>query len=216
MGNVLNGIGVGVGSAVLKPLDIALGTSCESTLPWYHSPGLCGSYPVPAQLGAVGSELLTCRWLGSWSNRPRPSMAQTYLSRNMGHYLLHQAFLHLQSCEDGIGDSSHLLPLGVFGFLARSLGKMARAFCGTYFFAIRDICGFLWYKLKNTKRINRRRRFQDHDECSECESSSDTWLDAGKRAKKKRRSFGPERHPKRARHQAKRGNRKHRTRDVKS
>ncbi|KAL4186097.1 hypothetical protein AMTRI_Chr09g32070 [Amborella trichopoda] len=178
MGNVLNGIGVGVGSAVLKPLDIALGTSCELT--------------------CQGTWDIIC-FIRHFCISSLVKMALVILLI----YFLFQ-FLIL------------LCRLGVFGFLARSLGKMARAFCGTYFFAIRDICGFLWYKLKNTKRINRRRRFQDHDECSECESSSDTWLDAGKRAKKKRRSFGPERHPKRARHQAKRGNRKHRTRDVKS
>ena len=40
---------------------------------------------------------------------------------------------------------------------------MCWAACETYFFALEDITSFLWHKLKNTKRINRRRRrhFQD-------------------------------------------------------
>lgn len=44
---------------------------------------------------------------------------------------------------------------------------MCWAACETYWFALEDITFFLWHKLKNTKRINRRRRhrrpFQDFE-----------------------------------------------------
>ena len=56
-----------------------------------------------------------------------------------------------------------LFKLGICQCIVRSLCKMCWAACETYFFALEDISCFLWHKLKNTKRINRRRRrrFQD-------------------------------------------------------
>ncbi|XP_075656036.1 uncharacterized protein LOC142626136 [Castanea sativa] len=56
-----------------------------------------------------------------------------------------------------------LFKLGICQCIVRSLCKMCWAACETYFFALEDITCFLWHKLKNTKRINRRRRrrFQD-------------------------------------------------------
>ena len=56
-----------------------------------------------------------------------------------------------------------LFKLGICQCIGRSLCKMCWAACETYWFALEDITCFLWHKLKNTKRINRRRRrhYQD-------------------------------------------------------
>ncbi|KAM5579802.1 hypothetical protein ABKV19_009525 [Rosa sericea] len=48
--------------------------------------------------------------------------------------------------------------LGIFQCIGKSLCKMCWAACETYWFALHDICSFVWYKLRNTKRVNRRRR----------------------------------------------------------
>lgn len=54
-----------------------------------------------------------------------------------------------------------LFKTGVCQCIGRSLCKMCWAACETYWFALEDIACFLWHKLKNTKRVNRRRRFRD-------------------------------------------------------
>ncbi|KAM3749876.1 hypothetical protein ACB098_05G219000 [Castanea mollissima] len=51
-----------------------------------------------------------------------------------------------------------LFKLGICQCIGRSLCKMCWAACETYWFALEDITCFLWHKLKNTKRVNRRRR----------------------------------------------------------
>lgn len=51
-----------------------------------------------------------------------------------------------------------LFKIGICQCLAKSLCKMCWAACETYLFALEDITCFLWHKLKNTKRVNRRRR----------------------------------------------------------
>ncbi|KAE7998935.1 hypothetical protein FH972_003428 [Carpinus fangiana] len=58
-----------------------------------------------------------------------------------------------------------LFKLGICQCIGRSLCKMCWAACETYWFALEDITCFLWHKLKNTKRINRRHRlrFQDFE-----------------------------------------------------
>lgn len=58
-----------------------------------------------------------------------------------------------------------LFKVGICQCIGRSLCKMCWAACETYWFALEDITCFLWHKLKNTKRINRRhrRRFQDFE-----------------------------------------------------
>ncbi|MCL7031460.1 hypothetical protein MKW94_010778, partial [Papaver nudicaule] len=50
--------------------------------------------------------------------------------------------------------------------VGRSLCKMCCLACQTYCYAIQDCTCCLWYKLKNTKRVNRRRRrrFRDIEE----------------------------------------------------
>lgn len=54
-----------------------------------------------------------------------------------------------------------LFKLGICQCIGRSLCKMCWAACETYWFALEDVTCFLWHKLKNTERINRRRRFRD-------------------------------------------------------
>jgi hypothetical protein len=56
-----------------------------------------------------------------------------------------------------------LFKLGICQCIGRSLCKMCWAACETYWFALEDITCFLWHKLKNTKRINRRRRHHYQD-----------------------------------------------------
>ena len=41
--------------------------------------------------------------------------------------------------------------------------------CETYLYALQDICCFLWYKLRNTKRVNRRRRHLRHRQLRDIE-----------------------------------------------
>ena len=51
-----------------------------------------------------------------------------------------------------------LFKIGICQCIGKSLCKMCWASCETYCFALEDITCFLWHKLLNTKRINRRRR----------------------------------------------------------
>ncbi|GAV73705.1 hypothetical protein CFOL_v3_17188 [Cephalotus follicularis] len=53
-----------------------------------------------------------------------------------------------------------LLKVGICQCIARSLCKICWASCETYWFALEDTTCFLWHKLKNTKRVSRR-RFRD-------------------------------------------------------
>ncbi|MCL7047668.1 hypothetical protein MKW94_011308 [Papaver nudicaule] len=50
-----------------------------------------------------------------------------------------------------------LMVLGLC-YISKSLCKMCWLTCQTYCYAIQDFTCCLWYKLKNTKRVNRRRR----------------------------------------------------------
>ncbi|KAK6915222.1 hypothetical protein RJ641_020339 [Dillenia turbinata] len=51
-----------------------------------------------------------------------------------------------------------LFKVGICQCIGKSLCKMCWGACETYFYALEHIICFLWYKLKNTKRVNRRRR----------------------------------------------------------
>ncbi|GLT61756.1 hypothetical protein SLA2020_344390 [Shorea laevis] len=51
-----------------------------------------------------------------------------------------------------------LFKLGICQCIVKGLFKVCWAGCETYWFTLKDITCFLWYKLKNTKRVNRRRR----------------------------------------------------------
>ncbi|KDP25037.1 hypothetical protein JCGZ_22572 [Jatropha curcas] len=53
-----------------------------------------------------------------------------------------------------------LFQLGICQCIGRSLCNMCWAACETYCLSLQYICCFLWHKLKNTKRV-RRRRFRD-------------------------------------------------------
>ncbi|TXG69612.1 hypothetical protein EZV62_004547 [Acer yangbiense] len=50
-----------------------------------------------------------------------------------------------------------LFQVGICQCIGRSLCKMCWAACETYWYALQDITCFLWHKIKNTKRRNRRR-----------------------------------------------------------
>ncbi|XP_058097839.1 uncharacterized protein LOC131242897 isoform X2 [Magnolia sinica] len=83
-----------------------------------------------------------------------------------------------------------LMVLGLC-YIRRSLCKMSWAACKTYWYALGDISCFLWYKLKNTKRIYRRRRhFPDVEEgYSSSEEDSQSLENYGRlRVYKERRS----------------------------
>ncbi|KAL9462686.1 hypothetical protein AB3S75_000651 [Citrus x aurantiifolia] len=54
-----------------------------------------------------------------------------------------------------------LFKVGICQCIVRSLCKMCWAACETYLYALEDITCFLWHKLLNTKRRNRRRRIRD-------------------------------------------------------
>ncbi|KAJ6367360.1 hypothetical protein OIU77_003674 [Salix suchowensis] len=70
-----------------------------------------------------------------------------------------------------------LFKVGICQCIGRSLCKICWAGCEAYWFAFEDITCFLWHKLKNTKRVNRRRRFRDieagYTSSSESDSSED-------------------------------------------
>lgn len=53
-----------------------------------------------------------------------------------------------------------LFKVGIIQCIGRSLCKMTWAAFKAYWFALRDMSCFLWHKLKNTKRVYRR-RFRD-------------------------------------------------------
>ncbi|KAG2722418.1 hypothetical protein I3843_02G111300 [Carya illinoinensis] len=111
-----------------------------------------------------------------------------------------------------------LLKVGICQCIARSLCKMCWAACETYWFALEDITCLLWHKLKNTKRINRRRRrqrFQDVELGSSSSYESDFSDDyhhlnvKRKRKKDRLRSspYPPSRHSNHSHHH-------HHTRDI--
>ncbi|KAM1158345.1 hypothetical protein ACFXTH_031729 [Malus domestica] len=54
---------------------------------------------------------------------------------------------------------------------------MCWAACETYWFALDDITSFLWYKLRNTRRVDRRRRrqFQDIKQDFSSSKENDMW-----------------------------------------
>ncbi|XP_062110929.1 uncharacterized protein LOC133822569 [Humulus lupulus] len=51
-----------------------------------------------------------------------------------------------------------LFKVGICQCIVKSLCKMCWAACEAYWYALEDITCFLWHKLMNTKRVNRRRR----------------------------------------------------------
>ncbi|KAL6335537.1 hypothetical protein AAG906_030665 [Vitis piasezkii] len=67
-----------------------------------------------------------------------------------------------------------MFKLGIFQCIGRSLCKMCYAACETYWHALKYITCFLWYKLKNTKRVNRRRRRERFKDFELGHYSSDT------------------------------------------
>lgn len=69
-----------------------------------------------------------------------------------------------------------LFKVGICQCIGRSLCKMCWAACEVYWFALEDITCFLWRKLINTNRINRRRRrhFQDIEQGCSSTSSDET------------------------------------------
>ncbi|XP_072985737.1 uncharacterized protein [Typha latifolia] len=56
-----------------------------------------------------------------------------------------------------------LFKVGIIQCIGRSLCKMTWAACSTYWAAMEEMTCFLWYKLRNTKRVYRR-RFEDVEE----------------------------------------------------
>ncbi|XP_042488212.1 uncharacterized protein LOC122068425 [Macadamia integrifolia] len=66
-----------------------------------------------------------------------------------------------------------LFKVGIIQCIGRSLFKMCWAACETYWFALKDISCFLWHKLKNTKRVYRRRRHRHFPDVEEGYSSID-------------------------------------------
>ncbi|KAF8407409.1 hypothetical protein HHK36_006540 [Tetracentron sinense] len=84
-----------------------------------------------------------------------------------------------------------LFQLGIIQCIVRSLCKMCWAACKTYWLALEDITCFLWYKLKNTKRVNRRRRrFADVEEGYSSSDNEDSVGDYGSLSvTRKRRSY---------------------------
>ncbi|KAL3835343.1 hypothetical protein ACJIZ3_010079 [Penstemon smallii] len=56
-----------------------------------------------------------------------------------------------------------LFKIGICQCIAKSLCNMSCALCKTYRYALEDMTCFLWYKLTNIKRVNRRRRHQFRD-----------------------------------------------------
>ncbi|XP_057504796.1 uncharacterized protein LOC130788274 [Actinidia eriantha] len=75
-----------------------------------------------------------------------------------------------------------MFKVGICQCIGKSLCKMCCAACETYWFALEDITCFLLHKLKNIKRINRRRRhrrfFRDVEVgCSSDEESTSCDVD---------------------------------------
>ncbi|KAH7515191.1 hypothetical protein FEM48_Zijuj10G0001000 [Ziziphus jujuba var. spinosa] len=66
-----------------------------------------------------------------------------------------------------------LFKVGICQCIGRSLCKLCWAACEAYWYAVEDITCFLWHKLKNTKRINRRRRHRHFEDMEQGYSSSD-------------------------------------------
>ncbi|KAF5741618.1 hypothetical protein HS088_TW10G00622 [Tripterygium wilfordii] len=72
-----------------------------------------------------------------------------------------------------------LFKVGICQCIVRSLCRMCWAACETYWFALEDMTCFLWHKLMNTKRVNRRRRrrFQDIERGYNSSSSESDFSD---------------------------------------
>lgn len=66
-----------------------------------------------------------------------------------------------------------MFEVGICRCIARSICKMCWAVCETYWFLFEDITCFVWHKLKNTKRVNRRCRHRRHFRDVELGCSSD-------------------------------------------
>ncbi|WOL11573.1 hypothetical protein Cni_G20337 [Canna indica] len=56
-----------------------------------------------------------------------------------------------------------LFQVGIIQCFCRGMCKMTTAACGAYWTALKEMTCFLWHKLKNTKRVYRR-RFEDLEE----------------------------------------------------
>ncbi|KAK9232788.1 hypothetical protein WN943_023036 [Citrus x changshan-huyou] len=71
----------------------------------------------------------------------------------------------ISKAANGIGSvlgTAFVAPFkSIFNGSCESLCKMCWAACETYWYALEDITCFLWHKLLNTKRRNRRRRIRD-------------------------------------------------------
>lgn len=75
-----------------------------------------------------------------------------------------------------------LFKLGLCQCIGKSLCRMCWGACEMYWFALEDITCFLWHKLLNTKRVNRRRRrhrrrFRDIERGYDYSSSDETETD---------------------------------------
>lgn len=67
-----------------------------------------------------------------------------------------------------------MFQVGICQCIARSLCKMCWAACQTYWFLFEYITCFVWHKLKNTKRVNRRRRRRFRDVEVGCSSDGES------------------------------------------
>lgn len=67
-----------------------------------------------------------------------------------------------------------LFKVGIIQCIGRSLCKMTWAAFKAYWFALRDMSCFLWHKLKNTKRVYRR-RFRDVEAGSDSSEDDSYW-----------------------------------------
>ncbi|XP_058227721.1 uncharacterized protein LOC131336083 isoform X2 [Rhododendron vialii] len=67
-----------------------------------------------------------------------------------------------------------MFQVGICQCIARSLCKMCWAACQTYWFLFEYITCFVWHKLKNTNRVNRRRRRCFRDVEVGCSSDGET------------------------------------------
>ncbi|KAM7276210.1 hypothetical protein ACFE04_018076 [Oxalis oulophora] len=87
-----------------------------------------------------------------------------------------------------------LFKIGICQCIVKSICKMCWAGCMTYWYALEDITCCLWYKLKNTKRVNRRRRFKDiergYSSSTTSESEFSTNLNLSRKRKLTRESKG--------------------------
>ncbi|XP_008812677.1 uncharacterized protein LOC103723523 [Phoenix dactylifera] len=69
-----------------------------------------------------------------------------------------------------------LFQVGIIQCIGRSLCKMTWAACETYWTALGEVSCFLWHKLKNTKRVYRR-RFEGMEEGYSSSSDDDSFVE---------------------------------------